>query len=110
MKEINHQASVIAARTFIDYREQLPEELRMLSTYGIWRFVLFATRINATLFRIAYHNPASTALVSAAYSMEADMMGELRSSSPFNSNLFSGMTYGIDTNPLGSEMILPMYW
>ncbi len=110
MEQINQDASKVAARSFIDYREQLPEELRALSTYGFWRFVTFGMKINSTLYRLAMHNPVRTAGYSMSYSAVADVMGDLHSSNPFNSNLLVGMEFGTELNPVGSEMFIPMYY
>ena len=40
----------------------------------------------------------------------AEMLGNEHSANPFNSNLFVGMEYGVDLNPVGTEMIIPMYY
>ena len=62
-KELEEAAAQLARTTFIDYRMNLPKELKVLSDYGILMFPAFWIRAQGVIWNLAKYHPINAGVV-----------------------------------------------
>ncbi len=97
---IDEESAQEAVRNFVDYKMNMPKELRVLEQVGITSFITFTAKIQKVIFESIRDNP-----LNAVMSMiGGDLMGDA-GSSIFEANILDGDIFRLPSP--GVDVILP---
>ncbi|MCD5413673.1 MAG: hypothetical protein LR001_01520 [Clostridiales bacterium] len=101
-------AARTALETFIDYRRNLPEVIKLASDLGLMLFPNFWMKYQRVLFNLIKNNPASSTI-----SYTIDQLLGMGSMHPFDASIFSkvadGTVVGV-VDPLDEKIYNPWWW